>query len=206
MRGKGKALVRWMEDQASVLTELWEKGVPPDKSSGESGVVVPRTSDVLNGPANVEMNSIANHAAASSSSASSSSSSLIRREPPVQAVDKPKVLPDLWWRLQEPVNIELLTVENCTLEQAQAYAEGQQYWRVFVDDNLAMVLGRIRQALWDENFRQGWIVRPLYEGWPVGFSVYPNFVVRWMSGGSRMEGRLGYESTRERALVWVGHH
>ena len=131
---------------------------------------------------------------------------MIRREPPVQAVDKPKVLPDLWWKVQEPVNIELLTVENCTLEQARAYVESQRYWRVFVDDNLAMVLGRIRQALWDENFRLGWIDRPPYESWPVGFPVYPNFVVRWMSGESRMEGRLGYESTRERALVWVGSH
>jgi hypothetical protein len=27
-----------------------------------------------------------------------------------------------------------------------------------------------------------------------------------MSGESRVEGRLGYESTRERALVWVGFH
>jgi hypothetical protein len=27
-----------------------------------------------------------------------------------------------------------------------------------------------------------------------------------MSGESRVEGRLGYESTRERALVWIGHH
>ena len=45
--------------------------------------------------------------------------------------------------------------------------------------------------------------RPPHESWPVGFPVYPNFVVRWMSGESRMKGRLGYESTRERALVWV---
>ena len=104
------------------------------------------------------------------------------------------------------MNLERLTVENCTLEHARAYIESQRYWRVFVDDNLAMVLGRIRQALWDENFRLGWIDRPPYENWPVGFVVYPNLVVRWMSGGSRMEGRLGYESTREMALVWVGHH
>ena len=178
----------------------------PDKSSEGSGVVVPRTSGVLNEAASNDIGSITGRATGSSSSALSSSSSLIRREPPVQAVDKPKVLPDLWWRLQEPVNIELLTVENCTLEQARVYAESQRYWRVFVDDNLAMVLGRIRQALWDENFRLGWVDRPPYESWPVGFPVYPNFVVRWVSGESRMEGYLGYESTRERALVWVGFH
>ena len=76
------------------------------------------------------------------------------------------------------MNIELLTVENCTLEQARTYVEGQQYWRVLIDDNMAMVLGRIRQGLWDENFRRGWIDCPPYEGWPVGFPVYPNFVVR----------------------------
>ena len=63
-----------------------------------------------------------------------------------------------------------------------------------------------RSTLWDDNFRLGWIDRPPYENWPVGFPVYPNFMVRWMSGESRMEGRLGYESTRERALVWIGHH
>ena len=77
----------------------------------------------------------------------------------------------------------------------------QQRWRTYVDDNLELLLARIRQVLWDENFRRGWIDHPPYENWPVEFSLYPNFVVRWMSGGSRMEGRLGYESTRERALV-----
>ena len=131
-----------MEDQANVLTELWEKGVLPDESGGETSVVVPRASDVLDGPAGNDMGSIADRAAGSSSLASSSSSSLIHREPPARAVERPSVLPDLWWRLQEPVNIELLTVENCTLEQARSYVEGQQHWRVFIDDNLAMV--------WDE--------------------------------------------------------
>ena len=33
---------------------------------------------------------------------------------------------------------------------------------------------------------------------------YPNYVVRWMTGGDEMEGRLGYESTAEQALVWTG--
>ena len=75
--------MKWMEDQANVLTELWEKGVLPDKSSEESGVVVPRTRGVLDEPAGNDMGSMADRATGSSSSASSSSSSLIRREPPV---------------------------------------------------------------------------------------------------------------------------
>ena len=97
--GKGKALVRWMTDQANVLTELWEKGVLPDESGGEASSVVPRASDVLHGPVGNEVGSIADRAAKSSSSASSSpssSSSLIHREPPARAVERPNVLPDLW--------------------------------------------------------------------------------------------------------------
>ena len=77
---------------------------------------------------------------------------------------------------------------------------------MLVDDNLALVLARIRQALWDDNFILGWIDRPPYRDRPVGFRLYPNFMVRWMSGGSKIERRLGYESTRERALVWIGHY
>jgi hypothetical protein len=192
--GEGKALVNWMAEQAYVLSDLLNKGVLPDESGGGIDSIVPGDSGVLRGPVGSEVDSVAHRAA------------VLHRDPPTRVIDKPTVLPDLWWRVQEPVSIDLLTVESCTLEQARAYVEGQQRWRVLVDDNLALVLARIRQALWDENFLLGWIDRPPYRDWPVEFRLYPNFMVRWMSGGSKIEGRLGYESTRERALVWVGHY
>jgi hypothetical protein len=70
--GKGKALVRWMADQTNVLSELWEKGVLPDKSSGETSVVVARTSGVLNEATSNDIGSITGRATGSSSSALSS--------------------------------------------------------------------------------------------------------------------------------------
>ena len=182
-------MVKWMEEQARLL----EKGVLPGGSSGRVEPVVPEVSDKVPLAADSMVSSMADRAAG------------IHRDPPSKLISKPVVLPDLWWTVPDPVNIDLLTVGNCTLEQAKAYVQCQRYWRVLVDDNLELLLARIRQMLWDDNYVLGGIDCPPYRRWPVNFLCFPGYVVRWMSGGSEIEGRLGYESTAERALVWVGN-
>jgi hypothetical protein len=147
---EGKALVKWMEEQMVVLYDLLNRGTLPGVAAGEVQLVASGTSAVSNTSVENESDGAARRAA------------VVYRDVPLVVVGKPTVLPDLWWRVCEAVNIELLTVENCTLEQARAFVEGQPRWRVHLDDNLAMVLARIRQALWDDSYLLGWIEQPPY--------------------------------------------
>jgi len=77
--GEGKTLVKWMTEQAYVLSDLLDNGVLPDGSGG--GVaVMPGTSGVLRGPVVGEVDSVA---------------VVVHRDPPTKVVEKPTVLPDL---------------------------------------------------------------------------------------------------------------
>ena len=117
-----------------------DRGTLPGVSDGGVQLITSGASAVSCTPVENEVDSAARRAA------------VVHHDPPLVVVDKPTVLPDLWWRIYETVNIELLTVESCTLEQARVFVEGQQRWRVYLDDNLEMVLARIRQILWDDNY------------------------------------------------------
>ncbi len=99
---EGKAFVRWMTEQADVLSDLLIKGVLPSGSGGMVDSVVPGTSEVLRGPVDGEVDSVTRRAA------------VVNRNPPTRVIGKPTVLSDLSWRMHETVNIDLLTVESCT--------------------------------------------------------------------------------------------
>jgi hypothetical protein len=87
-----------MEEQTMVLYDLLDRGTLPDVSGGGVQVVTSGTSTVSNTSVKNEDDGAARRAA------------VVYRDVPLVGVGKPIVLPDLWWRVCEAVNIELLTV------------------------------------------------------------------------------------------------
>ena len=81
-----------------VLYDLLDRGTLPGVSGGGVQLVTSGTSAMPDTSVESEGDAAARRAA------------VVYRDVPLVGVGKPIVLPDLWWRVCEAVNIELLTV------------------------------------------------------------------------------------------------